>query len=941
MNQHSPSSNTSDDDDGVIKPSMLEVKFEYTPILAEILTHLNASLVITTYQAGKLMVLGVDDGQLKISFLDYDQPMGIAFRPDRIAVGTRRQIHFLAEAHQTVQPPREPHFHNGCFVPKTSAYTGSIHGHDLAWGHEGLWVVNTLFSCICTLHEEYSFVPRWRPRFISQLIDQDRCHLNGLAMEHGVPRFVTAMAESNEPAGWRPTKATSGVVMDIPSGETIARGFAMPHSPRVYQDRLWVLDSGRGSFGYVDQQSGNYQSVETVPGYTRGLAFHGQFAFVGLSRIRETSVFGGVPIAERRNELRCGIAVIDLLSGKTVAVFQFHSGVTEIFAVDVIPGISNPHIAGSSTSQQEHDVWIVPAPDSPIPTVQPRMPLFATSPSGVSEFGRHTSPRRSPSALADMAAKFHAEGRISEAVKLYEEAIQADPESAAHWVNLGNVRQDQGDQAEALRCYEKAYGLDAENVPALQNLGYLLFNMGFSEQAKGYLDRLLKLVPSAMNHLLAAAVLPIVYDSPQAIDQWRIQQRQILQDAVNANLTVDATTQLVPTGFFWAYQGKCDLEIMQLRNQIIRGKDNSTVAVKKRSNKKIKLGMMSAYFRDHTIGRLNIGRAEHLDRERFELTILFGTRQEDAMVERFKKAADQFVMLPRDVAGSLRTLEQLDLDVLLFADVGMDALCSTLAYSRSAPIQMTTWGHPETTGSSVMDYFVSSRLLESDGAAAAYSEKLILLSDLGTYYERPSRSSKPKSRAEFGIPADRHVYTCPQTLFKFHPEFDWALNEILRRDPKSELVILEGRVPEWTNRLTARWRNLSHLSGDRVRFLPAQSNADFLELLAISDVNLDPFHFGGGNSSYESLAVGTPIVTLPSDFLRGRITSALYKKMGFELLIARDRENYVELSVQLGTDPDFRRMCSQHIEKCSPTLFEDLSEVRSFENGIQQAVASH
>jgi protein O-GlcNAc transferase len=163
----------------------------------------------------------------------------------------------------------------------------------------------------------------------------------------------------------------------------------------------------------------------------------------------------------------------------------------------------------------------------------------------------------------------------------------------------------------------------------------------------------------------------------------------------------------------------------------------------------------------------------------------------------------------------------------------------------------------------------------------------------------------------------------------------------LRRDPLAELVILEGRVPEWTNRLTARWRNLSHLSGDRVRFLPAQSNADFLELLAISDVNLDPFHFGGGNSSYESLAVGTPIVTLPGEFLRSRITTALYKKMGFELLVARDHENYVELAVQLGTDADFRRMCRQHIDNCSPILFQDLAEVRSFENGIQQAVESH
>ncbi|MFN9912767.1 MAG: DUF4915 domain-containing protein, partial [Pirellulaceae bacterium] len=166
-----------------------------------------------TYQAGKLLVLGAHQGKLTISFLDYDQPMGLAVSPQRIAIGSRRQMHFLVPAHETLGPPGPDRRHDGCFVPRASFYTGNIHGHDLAWGEDGLWIVNTLFSCLATLHDQYSFVPRWRPRFVSQLIDQDRCHLNGLAMEHGQPRFVTCMAESDAPAGWRPTKATSGLVI--------------------------------------------------------------------------------------------------------------------------------------------------------------------------------------------------------------------------------------------------------------------------------------------------------------------------------------------------------------------------------------------------------------------------------------------------------------------------------------------------------------------------------------------------------------------------------------------------------------------------------------------------------------------------------------------------------------------------------------------------------
>lgn len=341
-----------------------EIRYEYTPLLPEILSHLRATIVVTTYQAGKLLVLGVHHGTLKISLLNFDQPMGVAVGTDRLAIGSRRQIHFFRASHQTA-PYIEPHgVYDGCFVPRTSFYTGAIHGHDLAFGREGLWVVNTLFSCLCTLHDAYSFVPRWRPWFVSKLIDEDRCHLNGLAMQNGEPRYVTAMAKSDEAGGWRPHKASTGCFLDVQHNVEVVGGLCMPHSPRLLRDELWVLNSGHGTLGRVDLRSGRYDAVESMPGYTRGLAFAGQFAFVGLSKIRETSVFGGVPIAEDRANLRCGVGVVDLVSGHTVAVFQFLTGVEEIFAVDVISGVSCPLIAGASVDQQERDVWIVPESES-------------------------------------------------------------------------------------------------------------------------------------------------------------------------------------------------------------------------------------------------------------------------------------------------------------------------------------------------------------------------------------------------------------------------------------------------------------------------------------------------------------------------------------------------------------------------------------------------
>jgi uncharacterized protein (TIGR03032 family) len=342
-------------------PPTREVRHEYTHSLPPLLSQVGVSLLVSTYQAGKVVAVGAAQGELTLSYHNFERAMGLAVKPDAVAVGARAQVWFLRSAPDLAAQLAPAGRHDACFLTRTAHFTGEIQAHELAWAGDELWVVNTAFGCLCTLDGRHSFVPRWRPPFITSLAAEDRCHLNGLAMADGVPKYVSVLAETDTPQGWRPGKAKSGCLIDVVSGETVARGFAMPHSPRVHRGRVWLLHSGAGQLVLVDPASGKAETVTELPGYTRGLALYDHFAFVGLSKIRETSTFGGMPIAERRPELKCGVGVVDLHTGRLVAHLEFVTGVEEIFDVQVLPGTRCPALSGPyPTLDGAAPIWIVP-----------------------------------------------------------------------------------------------------------------------------------------------------------------------------------------------------------------------------------------------------------------------------------------------------------------------------------------------------------------------------------------------------------------------------------------------------------------------------------------------------------------------------------------------------------------------------------------------------
>jgi uncharacterized protein (TIGR03032 family) len=361
----------SDGPDG--RTALRPFSYAASETLVEVLDQIRAALVISTYQASRLVAVGVSQGALNVTLHHYDRAMGVAVAPDRIAVGSGPQIWFLQSVPQIAPRLEPPGKFDGCFVTRSSHVTGEVHAHDVTFSGVQLWFVNTLFSCLCTLHPNLSFLPQWKPPFVSSVSAQDRCHLNGLAMADGRPRYATALGQTDTPEGWRPGRANGGCLIDVPNNVVVASGLSMPHSPRVHQGRVWLLDSGTGRLVAVDPQSGKTETVAVLPGYTRGLSFAGPYAFIGLCKVREKANFGDVPIAAQRGRLRCGVAVVELVTGRLVAQIEFTEGIHEVFAVEVLPGTRCPAISGPFVARDDtQPIYIVPEDPVPRPGQTPK-----------------------------------------------------------------------------------------------------------------------------------------------------------------------------------------------------------------------------------------------------------------------------------------------------------------------------------------------------------------------------------------------------------------------------------------------------------------------------------------------------------------------------------------------------------------------------------------
>jgi protein O-GlcNAc transferase len=557
-----------------------------------------------------------------------------------------------------------------------------------------------------------------------------------------------------------------------------------------------------------------------------------------------------------------------------------------------------------------------------------------------------TSPENHLRHTAEELAK---QGKLRESLTALEESVKIAPKAADLWLAAGKIALQLGLMTTSLRYCEEAAHLDPSSFEAVDIARQISVGAGLYERVVHYSDLAYRLAPSEDLRITRRFTLPAISASNEAIRAARQQYESALDEALATRWQpANPYNALQLPYFFLAYHGENDRELqmkaarvcLQVAPSLAMTAPHCQAPARRRPGK-IRVGFISRYLASHSIGKTTRGLIEQLSRDRFEVYALRITPSaDDATTQLIRGAADHTVTLDKEIRRAREQIAALELDVLFYQDIGMEPTSWFLAFARLAPVQCVSFGHPNTTGIPNMDYFISNDLYETPESATHYSERLFLLHDLPTlaYYYKPAVPASPPDRSAFGLSNDSTVYLCPQTLFKLHPDFDHVLRGILTRDPKGVVALIRGPFDEWTQLLKQRFQRTMPEVADRVVFLGHQQPGAFMELLAAGDVTLDPIHFNGMNSSLESLAVGTPIVTLPTRLQRGRHTQAMYRRMDILDCIAKDPDDYIRIAVRLGTDRTYAREVRQRILERNHVLFANREVVKEFERFFIEAL---
>ena len=554
-------------------------------------------------------------------------------------------------------------------------------------------------------------------------------------------------------------------------------------------------------------------------------------------------------------------------------------------------------------------------------------------------------------------------GAIPEAISAYETALAIRPDYALVLANLGGLLGEHQQSDRAVELLQQALRIDSGLVTAWVNLGQVLQTRGDWQLARRCYEEALARGAGPGVAIRSALVLPVICLSTSEMDVSRsvFGEKLAALEREPPGSVAHPEQSIGVTPFHLAYQAQNDRPLLeQLAGIMRRVVPEITKPTGKRENTPLangglRVGFVSRHWHDHSNTRLMAGLVESWPREVDEVTLFHFAERDDAWSRWVRWAADRELTLPTELASARSAIAQAGCDVLIYTDVGMEPLTWLLAQSRLAPLQLTTWGVPVTPGFRTIDGYLSSVLIEPESADEQYTEPLVRLPLLPTVYPHPDqwqRVNDPltgqtelkrlpfeqnaqsaeeraavrreRARLRLGATNSDRLYVCPQSLFKLHPEFDAAIAEVLRRDAAGQVLFVAGMEPRWTELFSSRLLPRLGIAAERVRILPRMSSDEFLDLLAAADLLLDPWHFGGGNTSFEALALGTPILTAPGRFMRGRVTLGCYRQMGLATEgwpLVTSQAAYAARAAEIATDLELGRVLRERILEAAPALF--------------------
>lgn len=517
--------------------------------------------------------------------------------------------------------------------------------------------------------------------------------------------------------------------------------------------------------------------------------------------------------------------------------------------------------------------------------------------------------------------------RLEEALRCYQKALEIDPDLPKGYFMLGNVYQELRRFQESIECYKQAIRLDPGHAEAHKNLGTALYELGKFEEALQAYEKAFQIKPTMGLRIKRATLVPPIVASVESLGAIRKTFSENIDKLLGEDIFMDDPVKELgnPNFFYLAYHGHNDRDLMIRLARLYRFLPERMRPLRKRGpSKKMRIGFISRFFQNHSVGTFFNPIIESLSRqEGFEVSVFSIGNGTDESLPNPSASCHRRIPLPIDLFKARDLLEEQSLDILVYTDIGMEPMSYFLAFTRLARVQCVMIGHLMTTGIPNLDYYISSALVEPEGAQEHYSETLVQLRSMPCYMKRPSLPLKLKSKRDFGLQEDHIHFVIPMRLHKIHPDFDPVIAEILRRNSHSEAILFKDPFNLWHELLLKRFQKTMPDVLGRIRFFPWLNDDDFKSLIMTCDVALDTFHYGGGVTSYIILATGTPLITWPGRYMRGRLTLGCYRKMEMMDCVAEGPKEYVDLATRLGADEGYRRSIRQMISYKNGALYDD------------------